>query len=283
MRSHRQSLNVRGHKRLRKRGGNNPNPYKKAPLARNSDGEQRVSKIMAHRGLCSRREAERLIDEGQVELNGTIIRQQGVKASWDAKIVILDRGQNWLHQKHTIVFNKPRGVLSAQYDDEEGTESWQLLRAENGDAAPEILKTVLDKPWSFHVAGRLDKDSRGLLIMTQNGRLVKALTQGAKVEKEYQVVVSRNVTAQDMEKLHQPIFFDNQPCLPMRIDKTGSKTLRFIIKEGRKHQIRLVCKAVGLRVNDLRRVRIGPWRIDDLAEGSWRALSADSVQRLIQQ
>lgn len=272
-------LRIKGHRRLRNRGGGKPPPA--ASLSRHGSGKQRISKIMAHRGICSRREAERLIDAGQVLLEGEVVRQQGVKAASDARIELLDGGQRWLREQYTILFNKPRGVLCRQYEDEAGTEAWSLLRPDNGQGPQELMQLIADRPHTLHVAGRLDKDSQGLLVMTQNGRLVRTLTQGARVDKEYEVHCQRAITTDDLDKLAQPIYFDGQEIKPMRISRSGPRSLRFVLREGRKHQIRLVCRALGLRVKDLVRIRIGPWRLDDLQAGHWRAVEAASVQRLI--
>ena len=282
MKKQQQALNIKSHRRLRGRKGTTPYGRTKPELpSRHGDDKQRVSKIMSQRGICSRREAERLIDDGQVEVDGQIITEQGVKVAWEASITVLDSGKKWLSEQYTIIFNKPRGVLSMVYEDEVGTVAWECLKSELGQGPPELLRAIDEHPRSFHVAGRLDRESRGLMVLTQNGRLVRALTQSSNVEKEYVVSVSRAITTADMEKLHQPIKFDGIAALPMKIEKIGTKKLNFILREGRKHQIRLVCRAVGLRVEDLERTRVGPWKIGDIKEGSWAAVNAKDVKRLI--
>ena len=275
-------INIKGHRRIRLRNGDLAPQRKPAKGLHKHGAElQRVSKIMAHRGLCSRREAERLIDMGQVEVDGEIIRQQGVKAKLDADIRLLEDGQQFMAQKATILFNKPRGVLSMQIDDEVGTAAWECLNPELGEGPMEMRTLIGDYPRSFNVAGRLDRESHGLLVMTQNGRLVRHITQSSLVEKEYHVAVHRPITTDDLQRLKQPIQFDGETVLPVRTEQIAGKRLKFILREGRKHQIRLICRALGLRVIDLKRVRIGPWKIDDIKEGHWCSVSPKDVKRLL--
>ena len=225
-------IKIKSHRRIRNRGGvgapAQPKKRDRSAPQRHGDERQRVSKLMAQRGLCSRREAERLIDMGQVEVDGKLITQQGVKVPINAQITLRSGGKQFIEDQATILFYKPRGILSMQYEDEVGTPAWECLRPENGDAPDSVRRLVAEQPRSFHVAGRLDKESQGLMVMTQNGRLVRRLTQGSAIDKEYHVTVHRSLETKDLQRLRQPIQFDNETILPIRTDQIAQKRLKIV-------------------------------------------------------
>lgn len=241
---------------------------------------QRISKLLAQRGLCSRREAERLIANGQVLLDGAVVREQGVKALPDAQLEIADRGQQWLDDRVTILMHKPVGVVSTQPEGGQ-VPAWKLLTRTNlregGD--PEAVKRVLEHPYYLNVAGRLDKDSRGLLVLTQDGSLAKRLTSGSGVTKKYRVNVDADPTPEQVKKLSGRMELDGRQLRPMQVRRNGRNRLRFELREGRKHQIRRVCEQVGLRVVDLMRTDIGNWSLGELPAGCWRLLGAEELRR----
>ena len=242
---------------------------------------ERVAKLMAQRGLCSRREAERLIEAGQVVVDGIVQREQGCKAAPDADIRIAAGGEQVLSERVTVVLHKPLGIVSTQ--PEPGQKpAWTLLRAQtaHGRVEPAQLQRVLADPQSLAVAGRLDRASRGLLLMTQDGTVARRVIGGQGVEKRYLVRTDEAPTDAQIHKLRALRDLDGEPLRPMRVEREAPDTLRFTLIEGKKHQIRRVCRRFGLNVTDLFRVAIGPLAIGDLPEGKWRLVSDVELERL---
>jgi 23S rRNA pseudouridine2604 synthase len=240
-----------------------------------SDEVQRLNKVMAHRGLCSRREADELIAAGLVKVDGVVVSQQGTKVLPSAKIEILPRAQKWLNDQVTILINKPKGYVSAQPEDGYRA-AVELITAEN-------LEEGSPKQFEFNhlkglaPAGRLDIDSQGLLVMTQNGVVAKTLIgDDSDVEKEYLVRVEGDLSREDLELLRSgTIVIEGRKLRPAHVEWLNEDQLRFVLKEGMKRQIRKMCEYVGLRVMGLKRVRIGKVNLGNLPEGQWRYLRAD--------
>jgi 23S rRNA pseudouridine2604 synthase len=243
--------------------------------------EVRIAKLMAERGLCSRREAERLIEAGQVLVDGVVTRAQGSKARPDAEITIAAGGRDALDAKLTVVLHKPIGVVSTQPEAGQ-TPAWKLLtkRAASGAVEAGALAQVTSHPATFSVAGRLDRASRGLLVLTQDGTVARRIIDGHGVGKTYVVETAEEVRATQVEKLRGSVSLDGRPLLPMQVERLDARRLRFVLVEGRKHQIRRVCRKVGLTVTDLFREAVGPFRIGDLPEGRWRIASAREMEAL---
>ena len=242
--------------------------------------EVRIAKLMAERGLCSRREAERLIAAGQVLVNGVVTSVQGSKARPDAEITIAAAGRDTLDTKLTVVLHKPIGIVSTQPEPGQ-TPAWKLLtrRAASG-ITEDLLERVTAAPHTFSVAGRLDRASRGLLVLTQDGTVAKRIIGGHSVKKTYVVETAEEVRSTQVEKLGGRLTLDDEPLLPMKVDRIAPRRLRFVLVEGRKHQIRRVCRRVGLNVTDLFREAVGPFTIGDLAEGLWRMASEAELRKL---
>ncbi len=232
----------------------------------------RLSKLMAQRGLCSRREADVYIEQGLVKVDGAVVSQLGTKVAPDVRIELAARAVQQQRQLVTILLNKPIGIVSAQ--PESGyTPAITLLTPANQFGAGPILKP--EHLRGLAVAGRLDIDSQGLLLFTQDGRLAK-LVIGAegKLEKEYIVRVGGGYLDEARLKLlRHGLVLDDKPLKPARIDVLNNEQLRFVLTEGRKRQIRRMCELVGLRVLGLKRVRIGNIRLGNLPEGQWRFLA----------
>lgn len=229
----------------------------------------RLSKLMAQRGLCSRREADRFIEQGLVLVDGEVVNQLGVKVSPQAKIQLAARAQQQQHQLVTILLNKPVGYVSAQ--PEPGyTPAIKLITPANqfGDRTqrlkPEHLKGLA-------VAGRLDIDSQGLLLFTQDGRLAKRIIgEQSALEKEYLVRVVGGLPDDRLALLRHGLALDGKRLKPAQVEWLNREQLRFVLTEGRKRQIRRMCELVGLQVVGLKRVRIGNLRLGNLPEGKWR-------------
>jgi 23S rRNA pseudouridine2604 synthase len=154
--------------------------------------------------------------------------------------------------------------------------AWQLLRAEraSGVVDPALRARVAAEAEGFAVAGRLDRASRGLLLLTQDGVIARAIIGGAGVQKTYLVRTAEVAADAQLRKLGGRMTLDGRTLRPMRVDRRGERVLRFVLEEGRKHQIRRVCEKVGLEVVDLFRTDIGPFSVTGLAEGQWRLATA---------
>jgi len=243
--------------------------------------KERVAKLMANRGLCSRREAERLIEQGLVLVDGVAVREQGCKAHPDADIRVAPHGEAQLAEQVTILLHKPVGVVSTQPEAGQ-TPAWKLVTAKraHGHAAPDARARATAEPWTLAVAGRLDRASRGLLLMTQDGSIARRIVGGHGVEKAYLVRTETPPADLQIRKLRGPLRLDDEPLQPMRVERVAEDTLRFILVEGKKHQIRRLCRRFGLHVTDLFRVAIGPLQLGDLPEGKWRIVQPDELERL---
>lgn len=230
-------------------------------------GPQRVSKILAMRDLCSRREAEALIDTGEVSVNGEVV-VLGTKADPASEVRVTGPVLRRHQSKRTTALNKPGGYVSNLPADGE-VEASALLRLsdETGD--------VVDRP-RLSVCGRLDKHSRGLLVLTEDGTLARDIIAGDSVAKTYLVEVARAVTREDLRRLNGPLDFgadEDVSLKPIRVRRLAPALLEFVLREGKNRQIRRVCDEIGLHVVDLLRVRMGKSDLGSLPEGSWRTMS----------
>ncbi len=236
-----------------------------------SDEMVRLSKLMAQRGICSRREADAFIEQGLVLVDGAVISRLGTKVSPNVEITLAPQAVKEQSRLISIILNKPVGYVSAQ--PEPGyTPAIKLIIAANyfGESGarlrPEHLKGLA-------VAGRLDIDSQGLLLFTQDGRLAKKIIGGESgVEKEYIVRVAGSLSDDELRLLRHGLKLDGRPLKPAQVEWINRDQLRFVLKEGRKRQIRRMCDLVGLKVTGLKRVRIGKIRLGNLPEGKWRFL-----------
>ncbi len=234
-----------------------------------SDKLKRINKYLADRGLCSRREAEVLIQKGWVQVNGEVLQELGYKVKPGDHVQVSEKAQTHLGEKKTLLIHKPLGYVSAHAEDDY-IPAIRLTTPENyfgGKKAPIIRHE------GFAPAGRLDIDSTGLLILTQNGKLAKTIIgENSQVEKEYVILVKGVITQQKVEKLCHGLSLDGKLLKPARVTQEEKQKLRFILKEGRKRQIRRMCELVDLEVTSLRRVRVGRIKLGDLPVGQWRLL-----------
>lgn len=224
----------------------------------------RLSKLMSERKICSRRDADRYIEEGLVRVNGEVVTTLGTKVAYDAKIE-LDSKQKPL----TVLLNKPVGFVSTQ--PEKGYRAAIELITANNQFGNK--KVIIPKFKMLSVAGRLDIDSKGLLVLTQDGVIAKQLIgENSGVEKEYLVRVDGVVTEEKIARLSYGLALDGKKLKRAKITHLENQLLQFILTEGKKRQIRRMCELVGLQVIGLKRVRIGKVRLGDLPEGKWRIL-----------
>jgi 23S rRNA pseudouridine2604 synthase len=240
----------------------------------------RLSKLMAERGLCSRREADELIARGWVKVDGLIIDQLGSKVERSAKVELHPQAQSNLRASVTILLNKPIGYVSGQ-PEKDYLPAVRLITPDTQFAPKNLsLRTTLklDRQHfeGLAPAGRLDIDSQGLLVFTQNGSVAKQLIgENSEVEKEYLVRVQGSLTPQQLKLLNHGLSLDGVALKPAKVEWLNEDQLKFILREGKKRQIRRMCELVGLRVIGLKRVRIGQVMLGDLPEGSWRFLAPE--------
>lgn len=225
----------------------------------------RIQKHMADLGMCSRREAEALIDRGFVSLNGKIVREMGIKVNPDTDIVeIIGKGSKELSEKTTIILNKPKGLASSRAHDEGETVYDRFPQFENLD-----------------ILGRLDKASEGLLLLSDDGVVARAVT-GAHhgVEKEYLVEVREDVLKSKLLLLEEGIVLDDGPTLPVKTTFVDTHIFQITLREGRKHQVRRMCEYLHYTVVSLKRIRIGNIKIGNMKAGSHRVLTENEVKQL---
>ena len=241
----------------------------------------RLNKRMAELGMCSRREADDWIARGWVKVNGAVA-VMGLQVAADDRIEIDPRARGAQREQVTVLLHKPMGYVSGQAEDGyepaivlvQGRNRWKEDRSPHR-FAPSQLRGLAP-------AGRLDIDSTGLLVLTQDGRVARQLIgEDSGVEKEYLVRVAYGNVGHDVQaafppaqvaRLRHGLSLDGQPLKPAKVDWQNPEQLRFVLTEGKKRQIRRMCEAVGLKVLGLKRVRIGRVTLGNLPVGQWRYL-----------
>jgi len=236
----------------------------------------RVSKLMSEQGLCSRREADSYIEKGWVLVDGKPVTELGTRIFPTQRITLARQAQSRQEASVTILLNKPVGYVSAQ--PEKGYQpAVTLIHAASrhaGDRSPQRFTPAHLK--GLAPAGRLDIDSTGLLVLTQDGRVAKQLVgEDSGIEKEYLVRVEGRLGPDGLARLNFGLALDGAPLKRAIVKWQNRDQLMFVLKEGKKRQIRRMCELVGLTVTGLRRVRIGNVRLGDLPTGQWRYLRHD--------
>ncbi len=227
---------------------------------------------MSERGMCSRREADSFIEQGLVKLNGEIVSELGVKAYPNAKIELLKQANERQSFKATIILNKPVGYISHKSDKEYKTAA-SLIRADTQHMKPGDKKFNPAHLRGLAPAGRLDIDSQGMLVLTQDGRVAKQIIGAdSDIEKEYLVRVTGKLIPNGMALLNYGLVLDDKPLRRANVRWLNEDQLIFRLREGRKRQIRRMCELVGLKVIGLKRVRMGKVILGDLPPGKWRYL-----------
>ncbi|MBN9404219.1 MAG: rRNA pseudouridine synthase [Burkholderiales bacterium] len=259
-----------------------PAPMGGSGTSQGGAGPVRLNKRLADLGLCSRREADEWIERGWVRVNGQVA-PMGLKVT-PADHVTVDRQADAAQaQRVTILLHKPVGYVSGQAEDGHqpavtlinAHSHWREDRTRTR-FAPQQLRGLAP-------AGRLDIDSVGLLVLTQDGRIARHLIgQDSEIEKEYLVRVAldgaeaRNTQAQfppeKLALLRHGLQLDGQPLKPAKVSWQNEEQLRIVLREGKKRQIRRMCELVGLKVVGLKRIRIGSVLLGPLPVGQWRYL-----------
>lgn len=237
----------------------------------------RLNKFMGQSGLCSRREADALIADGLVCVDGEVVRDAGRRIEAGQTLTLSDGAETALASGITIVMHKPVGYVSGQPEPGKIPAVRLLTEAARiGEGA------VPAKDAALPPIGRLDEDSRGLLMLSSDGVVAKAVIgPESKLDKEYLVRVAGDVTEKKLTILRHGIMLDGRQLRHARVTRMEPHRLRFILTEGRNRQIRRMCEHVDLDVTDLLRIRIGPINLDNLPEGGWRMLTTDERAALL--
>jgi 23S rRNA pseudouridine2604 synthase len=241
----------------------------------------RLSKRMSELGLCSRREADQLIAQGLVVVNGQIVDQLGSKVSRKDKIELRQKAEDLLSSKVSLMLNKPVGYASHGTDKGHKT-ALDLIQKQSQDDLEISFSPKIKE--GMAPVGRLDIESQGLMILTQDGRVAKAVIgEHVTMEKEYLVRFQGEFTEYKRRTLSLgEITLDGRRLKKALVEKINEDQLRVVLVEGVKRQIRRMMEAVGLEVTGLKRVRIGPLRLGRLPEGKWRHLNAEEINALLE-
>jgi len=228
---------------------------------------------MSAQGLCSRREADSYIERGWVLVDGQPVSELGTKIFPTQRITLNRAAETQQNTQVTILLNKPIAYVSGQAED--GYQpAITLVNAASrwsGDNSPVRFTPAHLK--GIAPAGRLDIDSQGLLVFTQDGRIAKQLIgESSEIDKEYLVRVTGNLVGNGLNMLNHGLSLDGQKLKPAKVTWQNDDQLRFVLREGKKRQIRRMCELVGLKVTGLKRVRIGKVKLGDLPVGQWRYL-----------
>lgn len=226
----------------------------------------RLNKYFADHGICSRREADRLIEQCRVMVNGQIA-SMGTKVTEDDEVLLNGKKVGGRPQKVVLAFYKPTGVTCTEKDRH----------------AQKMINDLIHYPVRVTYAGRLDKDSEGLLLLTNDGQLIDAMMRGAnRHEKEYLVKVNQEITEDFLEKMQNGIYLKelDRTTRPCQVEKVGKLTFRIILTQGLNRQIRRMCAALGYEVKKLQRIRIMNITLDKIPYGKYRELTQEETKQL---
>ncbi len=227
--------------------------------------DMRLQKFLSKAGICSRRKGEEYIQCGFVKVNGESVTEPGIKVDPDHDIISF-KGKN-IHMKNELVYiilNKPEGYITSL---KHGNEK--------------IVTDLIDYPVRLNPVGRLDKNSEGLLIMTNDGDLHHKLTHPSyNHEKEYEVRVKSKISDKELKKMSEGVVLDGRKTRTSEIVRTSPSSYKIVLKEGRNRQIRRMAEIAGNKVTRLKRVRISNILLSDLKKGSWRHLNKNEIKKL---
>jgi pseudouridine synthase len=229
-----------------------------------TEGLERLEKYMAHQGISSRREAKALILDGAVLVNGKVVTEPGFGINPNKDVITLK--QEKLPKKETVLLYKPRGI-------------------ETSATSAGSFDIVTTFPELAHLSpiGRLDKESEGLILLSNDGTLTRTLTsENSHVEKEYLVTVRESIKPEDMKIMSRGILLDGVMTKPTIAEQVDEHSFTIILKEGRKHQIRRMCDACKLTVESLVRIRIGHLQLGKMKTGTVVPVSDSDVEKLKQ-
>ena len=223
----------------------------------------RLNKYLSEAGVCSRREADRLIESGKVTVDG-VTAQMGMRVTAGQIVKVGKKTVSKQDEMIVLAVNKPKGIVCT----EDQRERDSIVR-------------FLNYPVRVTYAGRLDKDSRGLLLMTNNGDIINQMMRAAnRHEKEYKVTVDKEITEQFIKKMSEGVPILATVTRPCTVKKIGKYTFSIILTQGLNRQIRRMCAAFGYEVKDLVRIRIMNIRLGSLKEGAYRKLTDEELEEL---
>lgn len=226
----------------------------------------RLNKYLSEAGVCSRREADRLIESGRVTVDGQRA-QTGMKITPGQVVKVGNRVVSKQDEMIVLAVNKPVGIVCT----EEKRERSSIIR-------------FLNYPVRITYVGRLDKESRGLLLMTNNGDIInKMMRAGNQHEKEYRVTVDKEITSDFLKRMEKGVPILDTVTRPCRIRKIGKYTFEIILTQGLNRQIRRMCEVLGYQVRDLNRIRIMNIKLGNLKEGEYRKLTDEELDTLYEQ
>lgn len=227
----------------------------------------RINKYLASCGICSRRDADKLIEMGKVYVNG-VKASSGMKLDGSEEIIVNGKTVSGPEKKAYLAFYKPVGVTVSEKDSH----------------AEKLIGELIDYPVRVTYAGRLDKDSEGLMLLTNDGELIERMMRGANGhEKEYVVRIKNKVSDELIKKFKEGIYLKEleQTTRPAFAEKLSDYTFKVILTQGLNRQIRRMCKACGAEVRSLKRVRIVNILLGDLKPGEYRELTASELSELL--
>lgn len=235
-------------------------------MAEGNKEQVRLNKYLASCGVCSRRDADLLVAAGKVKVNGHVA-EMGTKVSPDDRVEVNGRKLSGQDEKKVLAFYKPVGVTCSERDRH----------------AEKLIMDMIKYPIRVTYAGRLDKESEGLLILTNDGDLIDAMMRGANAhEKEYVVKVDKEITDEFVEGMSKGVYLKDldrttRPCM---IEKQGKYTFKIVLTQGLNRQIRRMCKALGFEVKTLKRVRVMNIMLDKLLPGKYREITGEELETL---
>ena len=223
----------------------------------------RLNKYLSEAGVCSRREADRLIESGKVTVDG-VRAQTGMRVTPGQTVKVGRKVVSKQDEMIVLAVNKPRGIVCT----EERRERNSIVR-------------FLNYPVRVTYVGRLDKDSRGLLLMTNNGDIINKMMRAANYhEKEYKVTADQEITPEFIRQMSSGVPILDTVTRPCRVEKIGKYTFSIILTQGLNRQIRRMCEALGYQVKDLVRVRVMNIRLGSLREGEYRKVTDEELEEL---
>lgn len=231
----------------------------------------RLSKLMASQGLCSRREADEYIRNGWVLVDGRVVDTLGARVLPTQTLQLRPQATSTQNHKFTALLNKPVGYVSGT-PEKHYQPAVKLVTPDR--CIHRLGSAFFRRPLTgLAPAGRLDIDSEGLLVLTQDGRIARMLiAPRSNIEKEYLIRFRGAITTEKLGLLTHGLRLDGRPLKPARVERINQDQLRIVLQEGRKRQIRRMCELVGLAVLKLQRVRIGNITLGHLPLGKWRLL-----------
>lgn len=227
----------------------------------------RINKFLAECGICSRREADSLLDKGLVTVNGKPAAM-GIRVKGNDTVAVRGKEVKNIQKQVILAYNKPVGVTCTKKDPH----------------AAKCITDCISYPIPVTYAGRLDKDSEGLILMTNDGDLIDRMMRGANQhEKEYVVKVNKEINNTFLNKMQQGIYLEELKITTRscEIEMIGKYTFRIVLTQGVNRQIRRMCETLGYRVMNLKRVRVVTVKLNDLKPGKWREITGEEREELL--